>query len=225
MVGAGRRKAIEARLRAELAALRREVMALRVDQPPSEPFDWLARAERAEQARASLNAAAVLRGSLPGDLEASAVHALAAGRCQAAIEAAYPIGFHQQLDRLQAGDREGLPLVLAFLEADPYVFGSGYAKERALRALKRITLTNGEVDRLRRIVIAAVEGPDQRTFHAYRRLAGHLDGQSLQDALTDRLSHPAERGRRHARWVRESLEQHRRTEQGRRAKATAARPS
>src|SRR5438045_538714 len=139
-----------------------------------EPFDQAARAQAATEAHRVLNAAASARESYWHDADAWAAWEKAVEIFHAAVRAAYPPGFWEDVARLRAGDPAGLETAVAFLEQDPWFFGSGYVKADLLRYLKRFDLPPPYDDRLRRVILAAVDRPLRREFRHYCRLARKL---------------------------------------------------
>ncbi|GAB4572770.1 MAG: hypothetical protein Kow0077_13180 [Anaerolineae bacterium] len=120
----------------------------------------------------------------------------------------YPPGFWQALDRLKADDAAGLEDVLAFLEADPWCFRSGYARQTALRAITRVPLSPRATARLQRVVLNAIDGRDRREFRWYCRLARRVLSPDFIAAIEARLESPDDGVRRRARWVLNAIEKH-----------------
>ncbi len=120
----------------------------------------------------------------------------------------YPPGFWRGLDALQAGDSSGLPELLAFLEADPWFFRSGYAKSRALKAITRVPLPPEAVSRLQQIVLDAVDGRDRREFRWYCRLARRVIDPEFVAALEARRAGDDPDVARRARWVLDAIATH-----------------
>ena len=77
-------------------------------------------------------------------------------------------------------------------------------KVDVIRVLCRTELSAPARERLRRVVLAVVDGRDRREFRAYVRLACVVDSPVLRDELRSRLA-ARELVRRHARWVLEGL--------------------
>lgn len=69
---------------------------------------------------------------------------------------------------VDGGDRE---TAIAFLEANPWCFRSGYIKEKLVRALKRADLTERQCQRLRYVLLAVLSTKTGCEFRAYCRLA------------------------------------------------------
>lgn len=120
----------------------------------------------------------------------------------------YPPGFWRALDALQAGDTRGLPELLAFLEADPWYFRSGYTKSRALKAITRAPLPPEAVTRLQQIVLDAVDGRDRREFRWYCRLARRVLTGEFVAALEARRAGDDPDAARRARWVLDAIAKH-----------------
>ena len=64
----------------------------------------------------------------------------------------------------------GVDELIEYLEKDEWKFGSGYAKAYIIRMLGKIDLKYTQAERLRRVVLAVVEGRDRREFRHYCRL-------------------------------------------------------
>lgn len=73
--------------------------------------------------------------------------------------------------------------LLAFLEADPYFFGSGYMKEKALTLLKRRNLKPSFQRRLIDVIVDATRRPQRREFLYYCRAARQIGSEELRDVL------------------------------------------
>ena len=117
----------------------------------------------------------------------------------------YSTEFWDSIERLQNGDRSAIDPAITFLEVDPWVFRSGYAKETILRFLKRADLNDEQAARLRQVVLAAVDVGDRREFRGYCRLARRVVDDDLRLALLERLR-SSDRGRaRRALWVLDAL--------------------
>ncbi len=103
-------------------------------------------------------------------------------------------------------DRAAVETLVRFLEADVYCHRSGYMKSDVIRALTRATIIDRETrQRLRVVVVAAVDGRDRREFRDYVRLARFVDDENLRTVLRARLLAESPLVARHARWVLEGL--------------------
>jgi hypothetical protein len=102
----------------------------------------------------------------------------------------------------------GVDSAIEFLEKDEWTFGSGYAKADLVRLLRKLDLKPVQAERLRRVVLAVVDGRDRREFRHYCQLACKLDSPRLREELMRRLEDENEVVRRHARWALEYLSRH-----------------
>ena len=112
----------------------------------------------------------------------------------------------ETLDALRAGDRDAIEGALAFLEADPYFFRSGYLKETILRALKRAPLNGRDEARLQMIVLRALEGRYKREFKFYARLIPRLHTSQFEAELRQAIGRA--KCPNHARLVLNALDNH-----------------
>ena len=168
--------------------------------------DYAERAEVARRARAIVNDAATISRSHPRDLDAQEIHISALQLFRSAIARAYPPAFWEDYGHLREGNSSSLATAVKFLEADPWFVGSGYTKATLIRHIRQLELPHAIADRLRRVVLAAVDGRDRREFRLYCRLGRKVDSASLRDALTLRLQHVDPAVRRRARWVLDACE-------------------
>jgi hypothetical protein len=67
------------------------------------------------------------------------------------------------VEEIQINEADPEALV-RFLEKDPFCFRSGYMKERYWRLLKRLSLTETQKKRLRKVAIAYLDKPMSREF-------------------------------------------------------------
>lgn len=102
--------------------------------------------------------------------------------------------------RVRAGGPHGVNDALTFLEADPWCFRSGYAKERLLDALGHVELDAEQRRRGAGVVRGWVRGPDRREFRRVGRLARPLadDVRAFLEETT-RAADPV--AARHASWL------------------------
>ena len=122
-----------------------------------------------------------------------------------AMRLLYPPSFSDDLTRLRGGDPAAVEAAIRFLEADPYAFGTGYAKEEILRRLRHLDLHAKERSRLVSVVLARVDEGDRREFRQYCLLAPTIVDDTLRTGLLLRLR-SGESGRvRRALWVLDAL--------------------
>ena len=119
---------------------------------------------------------------------------------------AFPGGLQRGLALLAAGDAKVIESAVTFLEVDPLFHRSGYIKADLLRHLKRAQLSEDQKSRLRKVVMARVQGPDSREFRHYSRIARVIADASLRNALqaSQDSTDPVEA--RHAKWILQALD-------------------
>ncbi len=89
----------------------------------------------------------------------------------------------ETLALIRAADRNALEGALAFLEADPYFYRSGYLKEKVLHAIKHALWERNDELRLQTIVLRAIEGRYKRELKFYTRLIPRLRDDNFERAL------------------------------------------
>jgi hypothetical protein len=119
---------------------------------------------------------------------------------------AFPGGLSKGMMLLAEGDPNAIETAVAFLESDPHFHRSGYIKADILRYLKRADLDERQKERLRRVVLDRVKGPDTREFRRYCRIATVLDTGWFRQSLIDQLENPDPVMKRHAEWVLRALD-------------------
>jgi hypothetical protein len=174
----------------------------------STPFPYAARARDVEGAHSAVASSLreVKRRSNPKD-PATARWIANVDKFHAALAAAYPQNFWSDLDDLRAGNAQHIETALAFLEADPIFFRSGYTKTAVLRAIKRLPLTSSDRDRLRAVVVHLITTRDGSEFRQYCRLARRLDGAGFRETLAQLAASDTPAVARRAQWVLAALDQ------------------
>jgi len=94
-----------------------------------------------------------------------------------------PLEFWRAYQRMRDSRATDWEVLIAFLERDPYTFGSGYRKQYILRKLKRAPLTEPQKERLRAMLLKQVSAPPRREIREYCRLARVLDEPAFRVAL------------------------------------------
>lgn len=188
--------------------------ALRKPLLTEEPFDYAARTRQVEEAQQWNNLASQLRFRPPADPQIWDIHKATAERFWKAMDAAYPMGFWEDCEKLKAGDAAGLETVIRFLEADPYFFRSGYIKAWLIRGIKPSMLKPADIKRLQNVVLSLIDRRDDRDFRAFCKLARKVDSPKLREQLAQRINQGNFDVRRRARWVLEALAQKDSMEQG-----------
>jgi hypothetical protein len=95
-------------------------------------------------------------------------------------------------------------MAIAFLEADPWFFRSGYEKQNLIRHLKRARLSDAQRMRLAHVVLRAIDGRDRVEFRHFGRLACGIWSDFLDDEVAKRMQSPDPGIRRRAAWVAEA---------------------
>jgi hypothetical protein len=118
-----------------------------------------------------------------------------------AVELLYD-GLGAAIGKSKLGDSDAAEYLVAFLEADPWCFRSGYMKERILAALQRAELSGLQQERLRNVLLNAVDAGYRREFRSSCRLAKRLADGVLVGELRRRLAASPDRHlRRRALWM------------------------
>jgi hypothetical protein len=115
-----------------------------------------------------------------------------------------PMRFIESADgrrRLREGDPALIEHAIAFLELDPYVFRSGYAKTAIIRCIKGLPFDHAQIQRLQGVVIRAIDKCDRQEFRAYCRLGAAVDSPAFDIRIRERLDSPDAAVRRRARYV------------------------
>jgi hypothetical protein len=186
--------------------LSRELSKLKLLIAANPIFDYAERAEIARTARAILQGAAAINRGHPRDAAAQALHNSVVEVFRTAIARAYPPAFWDEYQHLKEGNPSSLLTAVKFLEADPWFDGSGYTKAELIRRITRIELPHACAERLRQVVLAAVDYHNRREFRQYCRLARKVDSPELREELSLRLEHDDPAVRRRARWVLDGCE-------------------
>jgi len=165
-------------------------------------WDWEGRAAAVREAQEAVDR---LEGGTGADWAARRDEAVAA--FHAAVDRAWPSGFFEARERLHEGraTREDLDLLVEFLVADPVFFRSGYIQESVLRWVKRAPLEPDQAQRLRAVVLDAIERRHRQYFRRYCSLARALDTPDLRDQVRQRLASSDPAVQQHAALVMEGL--------------------
>ena len=110
---------------------------------------------------------------------------------------------------LAKGHARAIETGIAFLEADPWFFRSGYEKQKIIQHLKRAQLTSPQRMRLARVVLAVIDGHaagvqagrDRVEFRHFGRLACGIWSDFLDEEVATRMQSADEGVRRRATWV------------------------
>lgn len=97
----------------------------------------------------------------------------------------YTEEFLEQVERLREGDASGVEAAIAYLEADPWHFRSGYLKQTLARHVRRVPLTERQADRLREAILNAWRKGPREDLKEYIRLAKALDSPPFREKLRE----------------------------------------
>jgi hypothetical protein len=171
---------------------------------------WKERAERLRRANAAVNLAADRRRLTAQriwdtDDPSWSAWEEAVDVFWSAWAATYTPQFTSDIERLQAGDLKGVESGIEFLEADPICFRSGYVKGAVADALKHVSLSTSQVERLRAVVLRFVDSRYEREFRRYCRLARTLDTPKFREDLARLAASRDPDVARRAGWVLSAL--------------------
>lgn len=117
-----------------------------------------------------------------------------------ARRAADALDVETMVERLGSGDAEAVEWAIAYVEADPWYFRSGYTKARLSRGLRQVGLREKQRERLRVAILNNLGKGSRFEFGETRRLARRLDSAKFRESIERFLKHPdkgtVERARR-----------------------------
>ncbi len=183
--------------------------------PAHGEFSYAERERAVTEAQRLFKEASWLARQFPVNEDLPRASATAQQLWYAAMEAAYPDGFWEDVRKRRTGDAASLESVVSFLEADPYFFRSGYTKAWLIRGIKPPMLTPAYQKRLQQVVLALVDKRDDRDFRAFCKLARKVDDAGFREQLRQRADEGNFDVRRRAWWVLDALAQKDQMAQGR----------
>ncbi len=95
-----------------------------------------------------------------------------------------PKGVDALVRGLRRGETRCVEPMLTFLEADPYTYGSGYAKESAWRSLARVELSASQKRRLMQVALHYVAVRSSREFFPMCRFVNRIADASFVEDVT-----------------------------------------
>jgi hypothetical protein len=103
---------------------------------------------------------------------------------QRAWDALYDEEFNRAVDDLKAGQNAaGIEYAIAYFEADPWHFHSGYLKQDLARYLRRVLLSDDQRQRLREALLGAITKGRREDLKEYVSLGRTLDSSEFRDQL------------------------------------------
>jgi len=103
--------------------------------------------------------------------------------------------FNEAIARLRDGDHSGTEFAIAFIEADPWCYHSGYLKQKLARYLRRTPLTEAQRRRLRKAILAAFTKGKREDLKEYVSLSRRIDSEQFRRDLR-KLEMDADEGTR-----------------------------
>ena len=107
--------------------------------------------------------------------------------------------------RLRTGESESVERAIVYLEADPTHWGSGYACAALIHRLKWLPLSAAQQERLRTVVLRAIDARDRQEFRSFCRLAASVQSPEFLAQLTQRAESPDSGVCRRAGWMLDYL--------------------
>ncbi|MGE3075762.1 MAG: hypothetical protein AB7N24_18750 [Dehalococcoidia bacterium] len=95
--------------------------------------------------------------------------------------------FESAIEGMKTGDGAGAEYAVAYIEADPWYFRSGYFKATLARRLRRIRLTPEQQRRLRTAILASLPRGARYDWVEMRKLARRIETPVFREEL-ERLS-------------------------------------
>jgi len=158
--------------------------ATTVDRPlaswfPREDAGWLAWGKAAERAYEEYRIAEACSRSNSRDEKLRDAMIRAAEIRHYTHDRSYPPGLDEGIANLHSGSSDDIERCIAYLEADLYVFGSGYIKSDIIKRLKKLDLKLEFRRRLQNVVINVIKKGFRREFKDYCRLARHVHSEGF----------------------------------------------
>lgn len=127
-----------------------------------------------------------------------------------AFSAMYPATFWRAVSLLSEGDASGLSTCLDFLEADPWCFRSGYAKQVIIRLVRHVRLGGPSLWRLQDALLIPVFTGPRTEFREYLRTARAFATPEFRVKLGQLSGHrqapPRTGTEQRTRWMLEAIE-------------------
>jgi len=92
--------------------------------------------------------------------------------------------FDAGIARLRHGDAQGAEYAIAYIEADPWHYRSGYLKQDYARWLRRVRLTGPQSKRLQSALLSAIQKGRREDLREYVSLARRVDSKDFRRRLS-----------------------------------------
>jgi hypothetical protein len=109
------------------------------------------------------------------------------------------------IERLRIGDPTAVDPAIAFLEADPWAFRTGYVKGTIMRRLRRCPLDPDQQARLRAVLLYLVEAGGRWEYREACRLAWRVADPPFMAALVELASRSDWRVKKRAQWMFDAI--------------------
>jgi len=87
------------------------------------------------------------------------------------------------IEEMRKGNPRNVEFVIRFLEKDEYKFGTGYIKEDIWRNLKRVSLTESQKERIRKVAFQYLLKGMRREFWYMCRFIRHIANDTFQSQV------------------------------------------
>jgi hypothetical protein len=127
-----------------------------------------------------------------------------------AFHAMYPAEFWRKVGAMADGNAGGIEEPLVFLEADPWCFRSGYAKQTIARLIRKVALTEAQRQRLLDALLNGVTKGPRWEFREYCKAARAFSTPEFRIRLRQMSGFtkepPGTGAEQRARWMLEKVE-------------------
>lgn len=100
---------------------------------------------------------------------------------------AIPGGLTHNLNMLKQADLDAISMAIAFLQANPVFFRSGYIKEQLLRILKKTPLSQEQIIALQEILLNEIIKAPARGYTDYCKLARAIQDDQFKEKVENML--------------------------------------
>lgn len=117
----------------------------------------------------------------------------------------FPGGLEYSMNLLKNGDPAVIDAAITFLSADPLFFRSGYIKQKILMYLKKVPLSQKQVEELQEILIHQIDIHGRREFRDYCKLADKIADESFITRIKEKLLSENKDTQRQAQWMLDAI--------------------
>lgn len=166
---------------------------------PKESYEWVEHDKRfAEARRRHLEAVLAWKdaggywppGGHPSHPDEWAVVERAEACLTALEKQANPSDFAQLYQGMDKEDPNAIQMAISWLETDPFTRNSGYMKEKIMRRLCRMPMSQDQEERIRKLLLRLITRGPRQDFKYSCRLARRVDNEEFRSMLRQFLSRP-----------------------------------